>query len=72
MHSVPVILSCLVSLETDWHISFLKKYPHPAPGDQRFEITMWGQKIKFFIPFHFGVSKMRLDERIPNLVSELK
>ena len=51
-----MILSCPVPLGTDWHVSFQENFHfHPAPGNQRFEMTMRGQKIKFFNPFHFGV-----------------
>ena len=69
-----MILSCSVPLETDWHVSFLENvHSHPAPGNQRFEITMgWGVKTLSFYPLHFGVLKMRLDDSIPNRVSGLK
>ena len=51
-----MILSCPVFLETDWHVSFVENlYSYLAPGNQRFEITMGGQKNNFFDPFHFGV-----------------
>ena len=51
MHSVPIISSCPVSLETDWHVSFLQIFhPLPAPGNQCLEITM-GVKIKLLTPF---------------------
>ena len=32
----------------------------------------WGSKNKVINPFYFGVEEMCLDERILNLVSELK
>ena len=55
VRGAPVILSCPVPLGTDWHVSFLENFhSHPAPGNQRFEMTMGDQK-KFFNPFHFGV-----------------
>ena len=46
VRGVPMILSCSVSLETDWHVSFLENFrSHPAHGNQRFEITM-GREVK--------------------------
>ena len=40
-----MILSCLVYMETPWHVSFFLNFcPHPAPGNQSFGITMVGQK----------------------------
>ena len=51
-----MILSCPVHLGTDCHVLFLENFhSHPAPGNQTFEMTMGGQKINFFNPFHFGV-----------------
>ena len=36
-----MILSCPVPLGTDWHVSFQEIFHfHPAPGNQRFEMTM--------------------------------
>ena len=39
---------------------------------QVLNILLGGQKIKFSIPFHFVIIKIRLDERITNLVSKFK
>ena len=63
VRSVPMMLSCPVPLETDWHVSFLENFhSQPAPGNQRSEMAMGGQKIMFFNqtkslfkPFHFNV-----------------
>ena len=55
MHCAPMILSCPVYMGTHWHVSFfLNLHPHPAPGNQSFEITMMGQKIKYWQSFHIG------------------
>ena len=55
---VPMVLLCPVSLETNWHVSFIENFhSHPAPGNQRFEITMGGQKIKFVTPSTLGSTR---------------
>ena len=45
VHSISMILSCPLSLETDCRHSFLQIFhPHPALGRQSFEITMGVKK----------------------------
>ena len=73
VRGVPMILSFPACLETDWHVSFLENFcSYLAPGNKGFEITIGCQKNEAFKPFDFYVFQMRLDERIPNLVSDLK
>ena len=74
MHSAYVILSCPVSVETHRHVLFLWNFhSHPAPSDQIFSWNCNGvKKTKFYPSFHFWVSKMCLDEKVPNQVLELK
>ena len=63
-----MILSCPVSLETDRQVSFLENVSFPLPLATKDLKLQWWSKIKVFNPFRFGVYKMRLDNRIPNLV----
>ena len=51
-----MILSCPVYMETHWHVSFfLNFHPHPAPGNQSFEITMEGQNKVLAILSFWGL-----------------
>ena len=68
--SYDFIVSCISGNRSAGFIS--RKFSFPLPLATKDLKLQWGSKIKVFNPFRFGVYKMRLDDRIPNLVSELK
>ena len=47
MHTVPMILSCPVSLETDWHASVLGSF-HSQPAPIKDLKLQWRTKNKVF------------------------
>ena len=69
--SYDFIVPCISGNRLTCFIS-LKFSSPPCPWQPKFWNYNGGQKIKLFIPFHFGVYKMCLYDRISNLVSELK